>query len=54
VLGFFHIKFLVLEIYLLLLSGNVEGVGWNRLLRGGSIQEEATTMMSTSSSALTT
>jgi hypothetical protein len=32
---------LVLEIYLLLLlSGDSEGEGWNRFLRGGSIEDE--------------
>jgi hypothetical protein len=33
-------SFLVLEIYLLLLSGDDERAGWNRFLHGGSVEDE--------------
>ena len=33
-------SFLVLEIYLLLLSGDDEGAGWNSFLHGGSVEDE--------------
>jgi hypothetical protein len=34
-------SFLTLGIYLLLLSGDGEGVGWNCFLYGGSVEDES-------------
>ena len=33
-------SFLVLEIYLLLISGNGEGARWNRFLHGDAVEDE--------------
>jgi hypothetical protein len=43
------LSFLVLRIYLLLLSSNGEGAGWNCFLYGGSVEDEGGNVASTSS-----